>query len=712
MILPIWSNVLIIGSHEEYLSVIGYFLSYVGMTLFLFRLIQFTDVYCQGMKGLDRSANANHKPTIMYLLVGIDLIQLVVHMFFNYVFELKETIVDGEIYYRDIPLLGLYIHRIVCYIIFICIVLIFLMALVTSTKILREKYSIILFTILITSILQSYFIFSGMPIDRSLIAYGIFGIIIYYFAIQYRPLRLLDRLLSNMVSKMEDIVIVSDQHGDIVWINDKCIELIGTDNLEQVKQKIYDVFGDFSNDKLNYTKKVNITIEKEQKNFIIEKRAIITNNHIDGFITTINDNTLYYQKLKQSMYEAQHDKLTGLYNKDYLYSSIKTTLQNSQNEYYIIYINIKNFKLINDVFSNDFGDTVLINVADWIHKNVDGLCGRLIGDTFGIFIPKDKFDEYKLTYGLSEFIVKKKNVSYKITIHIGVYLIKNKDLDISIMFDRAKLAMSTITDKYTTELAYYNEELRNKVLEEQWIISDLPKALVENQIQPYLQPIVDKNGNIVGAEALARWIHPEKGFLPPISFIPTLENNGMISYVDRHIWENVCKILSTWEYKDLFISINISPKDFYFMDVVSELNKLVNKYNIDKTKLRIEITETAIIDESIKIYNTLQQNGFIVEMDDFGSGYSSFNMLKDTSIDILKIDMKFLSSNTDKSKTIIKTIIQLTKELDIISLTEGVETKEQYDFLCNNGCELFQGYYFSKPIPYEDFKNYIDTTKN
>ena len=188
----------------------------------------------------------------------------------------------------------------------------------------------------------------------------------------------------------------------------------------------------------------------------------------------------------------------------------------------------------------------------------------------------------------------------------------------------------------------------------------------------------------------------------------------MIVEVDKHMWRCTCEILSRWQKanSDLFISVNISPKDFYFVDVVGEIKKLVEEFRLEPSKLRIEITETVMMNDAenrMALLDEFRKSGFIVEMDDFGSGYSSLNMLKDMPVDVLKIDMKFLGKTSDKAKakTIVKNIINLTKELGIVSLTEGVETAEQYEALEEMGCNLFQGYYFAKPMPVYEFEEFI-----
>ena len=281
------------------------------------------------------------------------------------------------------------------------------------------------------------------------------------------------------------------------------------------------------------------------------------------------------------------------------------------------------------------------------------------------------------------------------------------------MFDRAHLALTTIKHEYNKHVAIYDDNMRDQVIWDKNISSQLERALEEKQICPYLQPIVDVSGKIIGSEALVRWIHPEEGFLPPIKFIPVFEKNGMIAEVDKFIWRSACEILGSWktqpDKKDLFISVNISPKDFYFMDVFSVILGLITEYDIDPKHLRIEITETVMMNEAEKrmaILNKFRKAGFIVEMDDFGSGYSSLNQLKDMPLDVLKIDMKFLgkSENDKKATTILRNVIRLSDDLGLTSLTEGVETESQYKMLSEMGCHLFQGYFFAKPMPVKEFE--------
>ena len=273
------------------------------------------------------------------------------------------------------------------------------------------------------------------------------------------------------------------------------------------------------------------------------------------------------------------------------------------------------------------------------------------------------------------------------------------------------LATTIIKDNSKSPVAFYDDKLREEIIHNQMISNQVTEAIKTRQIKPYLQPIVDSRGMLVGAEALVRWIHPEEGFMNPGAFIPVFERNGLIANVDRHMWKCACEILADWKSRniDSFISINISPKDFYFMNVVKELKELVEKYEIKPEKLRVEITETVMANASVNIFEIvaeLREYGFIVEMDDFGSGYSSLNLLKDLNFDVIKIDMQFLkdSERNMKAGLIINHIISMAEDLGMETLTEGVETAKQFEKLFAMGCKLYQGYYFSKPVPLSDFE--------
>lgn len=716
LIPPVIGNLILIISGDRAFSTAGCMIYFIGMDLVMFALCRHTVKYC-------RISVPNRKlMAAVDILLAADIIQLLCNPIFGHAFNVEAIEVDGFDYYRIIPLLGQTIHRAIDYAIIAAIIVIYIVKVVRAPQIYAERYYVILATMIAATLWQTFYIFSRTPIDRSMIGFGIFGLLIYYFSLLYRPLRLLDRLLASMASEMNEALFFFDLAGRCIWVNGKGVSLlrIGADEFDRASGKLSQVFGELKWDSDNWSCKRIAEIGGDLRYFVIERRTVTyAQDRPAGSFIIIRDETEEQLRLKREIYNATHDALTGLYTREFLYEHIRETIASHPDiRYYVIFADVKNFKIINDIFSNTFGDFTLKCVAEKIRENVPdkSVYGRLGGDNFGILIPVADFNRSVFEDNLSHFAVNDGSVEYNLLIHFGVYEVTETDIDVSVMFDRAHLALATIKDEYQNHIAFYDDEIRRKVLWDQHISAQLFDAIQSFQIRPYLQPIVDCKGKVVGAEALARWIHPVDGFLSPISFIPVFENNGMIVEIDKHMWRSACEILSRWKKTrpDLFISVNISPKDFYFIDVASELRGLIKEYGIEPASLRIEITETVMMNDAedrMKILSDFRDEGFIVEMDDFGSGYSSLSLLKDMPVDVLKIDMKFLgkSQNYNKAHRIVQNIITMSDDLDISSLTEGVENAEQYNMLSEMGCRLFQGYYFAKPLPVDEFEEFCSS---
>ncbi len=441
---------------------------------------------------------------------------------------------------------------------------------------------------------------------------------------------------------------------------------------------------------------------------------------MNGFYFYMRDLTEEEHEAAQKLYNARHDRLTGLYNRDYLCERTREVLEeNPEEPYLLILAEISDLKVINDLYGNTFGDYALRSVADWLRRGGDSLdagtvYGRLGGDRFGICVPEKDYDRNWMEDQLSGFAVRDEASEYRLLMHVGIYRVTDRNVNVSVMYDRAMLAAESIKDDYHFHIAWYDESMRENVLRNRLISGELSAALKDEMIRPWLQPIVSREGKTIGAEALVRWIHPEEGIRVPFSFIPVFEKNGMIADVDLCIWRKSCEILARWKRqgKDLFISINISPRDFYLLNVPSELMKLTQEYGIEPGRLHLEITESVMMNDQESRMNTLrmlQDAGFIIEMDDFGSGYSSLNLLREMPVDVLKIDMVFLrqAEQNPRARTIIEEIIVMAGKLGITTLTEGVETKEQFEGLKKMGCLMYQGYYFAKPMPVEDFDRFL-----
>ena len=415
-------------------------------------------------------------------------------------------------------------------------------------------------------------------------------------------------------------------------------------------------------------------------------------------------------------YLAHHDSLTNVLNSDAFYELARGMIKNSPgNSWVMITSNIMNFRLVNTLFGDQKGNEVLARTASLMREVSEasrGLCGRLGSDQFAVLIPGSTYKEERLT-SIARTLAETYNCGmYKFHIHFGVYEIGDPSIPVSVMCGRANSALRMIREDLTRTVAYFDETILQKIVMEQTVLGSFEEALSGGQFRMYLQPLVRKDGSVIGAEALARWFRPDGSMIMPGDFIETLETAGLIHKLDRHMWELAVKQLSLWkgtEKKDLTISVNVSAKDFYSIDVARVMTELVDKYGVESHMLRLEITETAFLgkpDKYENIVSELRQKGFIVEIDDFGKDNSTLSFLKDINADVLKIDMSFLQEirDNERNQIILKSVISMADSLGMDVITEGVETEEQLRVLTEMGCNHFQGYFFCRPVPVDEFE--------
>lgn len=442
-------------------------------------------------------------------------------------------------------------------------------------------------------------------------------------------------------------------------------------------------------------------------------------------VTDINEDIVAGQRFK---HRAEYDELTNLLNRNAFCRKVDSLVQKnpegvSGGRYAMVYFDVLRFKAINDMFGMAEGDRVLCYVADLIQ----GLAGT---DDLACRIDSDRFTFFTNTYGDAlEALIEKLldglsayKLPFAIACNVGVYVTVGTDVSAVSMMDRAILAQSKIKGSHTVKFNYYTEEMRNDLLSEQEISGIMEEALEREQFLVYYQPQFNHaTGSLVGAEALVRWKHPERGLISPGLFIPIFERNGFITKLDLYVFGHVCAFLRKCIDQNLAvvpISSNFSQYDIFQPRFVEKLEELRMKYDVPVKYLRVEITESAIVggsDRVNEIVKRLRECGYVVEMDDFGSGYSSLNVLREVDLDVIKLDMLFLSekANSNRGGTIISSIVRMAKWLDMPVIAEGVETMSQADFLKSIGCEYIQGYLYSKPLPEAEFeelllKNRID----
>ncbi len=413
------------------------------------------------------------------------------------------------------------------------------------------------------------------------------------------------------------------------------------------------------------------------------------------------------------------DELTGLMGREYFCQTVDARTDTAG--YAVVYIDFHRFKVVNELFGRSKGDALLSYIAQVLRRNLtdNDLCCRLVSDHFVIFMQDEGntceallIDLYRALRGF--------DLPIEITFHAGIYKVTEEKLSAETMIDRATLAMSSVKGNYNLRHAYYDSEMRKALLSEQEITGMMATALNENQFLVYFQPQYNHStGMLVGAEALVRWDHPENGLISPAVFIPIFEKNGFITNLDLYVFEQVCAFLRKCidnKWAIVPISSNFSRYDIFMPNFVQRLENIRTKYDVPTKYLRIELTESVMVGgpEYINaIIDKLHQCGYIVEMDDFGSGYSSLNVLKDMDLDIIKLDMQFLNqtSRTNKGGTILSSVIRMAKWLSLPVIAEGVETVEQADFLRSIGCDYIQGYLYSKPLPEEAYISLVSASR-
>lgn len=419
---------------------------------------------------------------------------------------------------------------------------------------------------------------------------------------------------------------------------------------------------------------------------------------------------------------SEKDVLTGGYNRRGFIRITERLLNEvpDRTKYAVLFFNVKNFKAVNELFGVESGDVVLQNIFRTLtHSKLSPvITARVESDYFVCLVENKNLDFEELTSVCDNKFVKD-GKCMNLIIRCGIFYVEEKPMKISGMIDRAKLAKRYITDEYVQPYMVYDHSMQVAYIDKAKLAGELQEGIAKEQFKVYYQPVIDtKTGKIASAEALIRWIHPDKGFISPALFIPALEENGHISELDFYVLKKVWQFINDRCENNKFvvpISVNLSWMDFYDEIMMEKILKEMDRFreNGREHMARFEITETsyaAIRENRSGILESLRIKNAKILLDDFGSGFSSFGMLQDYDFDILKIDMSFIRKigENPKTKSIVHSIIGMAHEIGIKTVAEGVETEEQVSFLRQSGCDYIQGYYYSKPLPEEEFVEFLE----
>ena len=416
---------------------------------------------------------------------------------------------------------------------------------------------------------------------------------------------------------------------------------------------------------------------------------------------------------------TERDPLTDLYSREYFFEYIRridTYIRDGKRD--VLVLNINHFRLINEMYGRGTGDRVLQKVADSINGAFRSsliIASRPMADTFYVYCEHDEKEK-----GV-EFLQEQLDKAFgdlKVRLRAGIY----QDADMNIApedrFDRAQQACDRIRGDFLSSVSYYDKEFHRKSVYNERLIKDVDSAIKNHDFVVYYQPKYDITGDtpkLSSAEALVRWKHPELGMISPCDFIPLFEHHGLIQKVDNYVWDRAACQVNEWKKKFGFtlpVSVNVSRIDVFDPQLEEKLHKVLSDNGITEKDLMLEITESAYADDAAKVMEItekLRSEGLIIEIDDFGSGYSSLNMIMNVPVDVLKLDRSFVGNlnKDEKSLMLVEIVIGIARFLNVPVVAEGVEDEEQLKTLKGMGCEIVQGFYFSEPVPVEKFEDFI-----
>ena len=725
-ILSTVANIGILNSQSILLSYICYSIFFIGIDGLVFSLFKFT-LYHVDLK-IDKNLILN----IFVIVFSLDAFIMFVNIFFHIAFGIESITYQNNVYLLANHFFLYKLHLILSYLTIALVFAMLIFKTIVSPKMYRVKYISLLLAFGIVTIADGFYVFLQLPIDFSVILFSSTGLIYYYITFHFTPRALLERSLSLVVEHLDNSIVFFDENGKCIYQNKSFDDIytkyknLGILPDNQYLDSWYE--NDFFKNEIDFShdnQEINKAIKVNERIHILNVKFHIIRDEKDKFVGSfflIQDKTKDEEIIRYEKYLSTHDSLTGLYNKSYFFERTRAILQkNPDEEYVLISVKLINYNFITKVFGNLLVNQFIIKLSQEIAKigKDRGIFGRLDENNFVLLMKKSNLYIESFTKYSSELHTISEDKYFPTTILTGIYEVEDIHTPISIMCERANIAINEIANNSTEKIGYYTSKIKNKNQFEQILFNDFPKAIAEKQFKIFLQPQFTKTKKLCGAEILVRWLHPNEGLMPPEDFLSLFEDKGIITQLDMFIWEETAKILKSWKDKNITnipLSVNISSKDLCYLDIYKFFTDLVQKYEIDPKLLKLEITESTLFldtENQISVISKLRQAGFTIELDDFGIGYSSLNLLRDFSFDELKLDLTCFDSIEenfqDKTSKIIETIVELAKKLEIPLIAEGVETENHFEFLKKAGCKFFQGFYLEKPIDLSLFeKKYIN----
>lgn len=649
-----------------------------------------------------------------FILCFIDSVLLLANARVNVIFDLVPAHTNAGFFYWGIKYTSKFgFHKLVCAILSFSSLVLFISSIVKAPSYNKVKYVTILTSESLVLIANYVFNSLNLPLNISLLMLVASSIFIANYVNKDFSAPVLIGPLSAITESINDVIFCYDSSENLIYANSAAKNVFkkSNDNLENFAKEFRQNF------LKNRPSELSLKLDNgEERYYITEYKDFFISNSNIGSYLRLQDKTKETLESRRKNYIATHDLLTGLFNRSGFFKKMQEALyQNTFKNPILICTNIKDFKLINTIYSEQVGDSVLQNQTE-VMKRLPGhkksIIGRIADDKFAILMEKQDFDKdiFEEVFNEVSCIIEK--TLYNIQIVAGIYEIYDKKDTIQSIYDKAKISLDAIKDSDNQIFSFYNPSMMEKMLKEKDIVNDFEKSLNEKQFSIQLQPVMDKEGNVLGAESVVRWNNPKYEDLTPSSFLDVLERTSLIYKLDVYVWELVAKKLHEWKkrgFADRFISVNVSSKDKFFIDIIKTFSELIKKYDISPQNFKVEIRETAMLEnpeKTIAIFSQLKKLGIKVYIDNFGTGFSSLNVLKDFIADGIKMDTSFLSESkvSGKNKIILQTMISMSSDLGMEFIAKGVESENQMLALSKMDCKLFQGFYFSKPLPVKTYE--------
>ncbi len=699
---------------------LGFFYTSVDWLLFFF--IAFLNKYCHY-----KLFNFTSK-WVLVGVCGIDSINILTNSIFGHCYKMITMEYAGREFFISEALLGFRIHLVWSYILVAVVAAILISKTVYVQKFYKSKYLGILACLMVVVVANAIYLIWPGPIDYSILGFVLASVIVYFVAMVASPKAILNNTLMLTYDQMKQAMMVIDDRGQVIYLNklmkDFLRAYLKIEPKYEMRAQFETIFAqwckdNFRNPYSDFDYDMSTKLEGEEgpvtyysfkyRRLVDEKKRLIC-----SYITII-DNTVEILKIQEQHHIATHDPLTGIYNRDRFYEQCQNILRLHRDEKYVLVLsNIYNFKQVNEVYGREKADRMLVSIGRAMSKacRKGDVYGRLENDKFAYMLPKENYRELTFITLPAQVVKIDGEVSYPFPCYIGVYEIEDHDMPIREICEKALLAEESIKGNYTKRLAYYEENLKSLDKIRIELADELTPAIVNGQLKLYLMPEYNREGKMIGAEALVRWDHPNKGMLLPEQFVEAFERTERICEIDQAMWEQAFLTLARWKIMgrtDLYISINVSTKNFFFTDVYTRLIQLAKKYDVSPENVVLEITERTILTDRPKqgkLIDRLRRAGFKVVLDHFLNEGALMRFEEYIKVDGIKLDFGQLQKTKDveNTKNMLFTLGKMAASVNMPIYAQYIEDRGLEAQLKAIGCEVFQGSLYADAIVAEDIE--------